>query len=360
MADCGPGWFSCCDVEAICTPFSDAFGRAASTDLGADWEEIGGNHWDIYSNTLRNFDGTGIALEVPTAEPVYGFYASFSTVAEGTENNWRIVLNYDPATGYYHYVNFARGNVDNVTLSVGYHGAGGDVVIDADSTADINNAPIPPCTQVGYPTAVDHNTTRTITACLSARGIFGIATMPVGPATYYYAWGPAGGPINSTHSRAGLASLNGQSTRFDDFHLFRDTTDLTICQDCPCHCGDGYVANTYPAKTLTLTIINTTGICTNLEGLSFTLYRDRSCIWRGLVEWYTYGPACAQLTLGDGTAGLSIPSPYRACYGTGAGTGTCNPVNMVFPGFRGNIASPPTCGCETPGRGGSFDWQLTE
>jgi len=162
-------------------------------------------------------------------------------------------------------------------------------------------------------------------------------------------------------------SGNGLSTRFDDFTLDRDTTDLTVCSDCSCHCGTGYISNTYPTHTLLLTIINASGICANLEGTEFTLHRGRGCLWHGKV---TLGASdyCATFSTNEAGEAILEGLGVTGCFpGTNIGTGSCNPINVTMEGGRGVVALWGTCGCATPPQmcgmvpcPGQFDWVVTE
>ncbi len=374
MPTTGPGWWCCCDT-GDCIIFEDLFNRANSTNLGTDWEEIDADHWSIDTNQLLN-DGQGIALVTATIPIVQGYHVSVRTVDEGSSGNWRIVMNYDPVTGDYYYANLARTDADNCTLSVGHHDGTTDVdtEIDSESTGDWRPAPAPPCPEW---ITVDQTPNRAIYCCLSSRGIYaqtGVLGVPY--IIYYTVWGPLPATLDISLSRVGLASLSGSPTRFDHFDLQRDTTSLTLCDDCPCHCGtDGYVSH---SKTLLLTIINTVGTCASLEGLQFTLYRQQAssaqCSWHGSITIeFEYGPVshCAELIL-DGdpipTGTLGFFEIWNACLPTKNADpgGSCNPVNMTFDGVNiGQTYPPPwgpfwNCGCHTSLGPGSFDWALTE
>ncbi len=352
-----PGGWWCCCISPTCDVFEDSFDRADSKDLGPDWEEISGD-WSIDTNQLLN-DGLGIALVTSTIPVVHGFYVSVKTIDEGSGGNWRIVMNYDPDTGDYYYANFSRDDADNCTLSVGHHDGitNVDTEGDSDGTVRFNGEPGPPCKDY---TTKDDGTTRTIFCCLSDRGIFAFTSVaPFGSLTYT-AW--SGATINPLLSRAGLS---GSSTRFDDFYLARDPTNLTLCPTCPCHCGSGYASN---KKELLLTIINTNEKCANLEGLQFTLYRGRTCQWYGVVTipGETGGTGCATVSLNysdpETCTGFLEFEVGTVCQGEDHNAqpgGTCNPINMTFDGPDSDWILP-FCGCTGLGSHAFFEWALTE
>lgn len=342
------GWWCCCSIEAECVSYTDAFDRADSSDLGSDWEVIEGDEWAIDDHNLYSADGDGIVLHTSTAPVTRGFYAGFTTVDEAPGDKWRLILNYDEIAGTYYYVEFQRIDANNVKLIVG-HSDGG--IIDYDQTADINNAPSP-CSII--PSCNDTNASRSIHVCLSASGIFATADMIAGPATYYMAWGPAS--INIYKPRVGFEALSLQPTRFDDFSVQRDTTNLTTCTACPCHCGEsGYTTNVHE---LLLTIVDATGICANLDGMSFTMYRRRGCVWEGVVTLSPLITRCVQITLGDDPTLSNDPCLAYTVHGSGA---CSSPVDVRFLGATYDIAGPGICGCTTPpGPGGGFWFELTE
>ena len=342
------GGFCCC-APGVCTPFSDSFGRADSTNLGPDWEEVGGDHWSIDNTELYNFSGLGIALVTtqPNTTPVYGFYVSVQTIDESAGDKWRIVMNYDPVTGYYHYAEFSRNSATSCSLSVGYRGATGDVVVDSYSTGDfvLGTAPCP------VPPLEDTVTTRKLGVCLSARGIYAVTSSMLPFPYYYSAWGPKAAAVNPNLPRVGLTSGSGQTVRFDDFDAEWDTTDLTVCSACSCHCGSSYVSN---AHTLLMTIVGAAGTCASLNGTEFILRRTLGCQWEGRVELGQI-IQCVKFWITDGLATIDANNFFCVTDHSGI-PGSCNPMNYTWD----NAGLTINFCCNDPGINGSYSWQVTE
>ena len=368
------GWWCCC--SGGCPTFTETWDipgtLAGSNDLAEYFVVVSGS-WHIESYYVEGVGWfgwadceTGNGLAVCVSD--FGFRAVYVTVETtgeyvtgraGDEKNvngtWRIVLGYADADNYV-FAQWTRTSSTTGTVAVGKKVAGVETVSDSMDTV--------------YP-QTDTLASRTIYVYYTKAGLFCYTSGSIGQA----AWDPGltPGVLAGRVGIMGIGDSPNESRRFDNFHIYEvyETSNLSgksgvdvLCVGTPCACDQDDISTArhpYPGDKL-VTIVNTAGICVNLEGVMVgTLTRTAAVKWEGTIDLGS-GPLPTTLTCGDHWNNWTLAVGSQSCFPSSGvpDSGSCQPLALVFRGFRGDIASPPTCGCTISGLGGSYDLEVTE
>lgn len=326
------------------------------TDLGSNWDEVVGDS-QIVGGELQIPAG-GICISVPHADR--GAQKVYVTMIDlQPDKIYRIIINYSYGDGSYHYVEYECTSTPSGSDYVSYLRVGDSTGGDSNEIADTYTA--------GQDMPLE--------ACRTPGGLYGLAEH-----SEIVAWACSDEP-NALY--AGL--MNNSDTddiEFDDFGIIRyegtnsglfpgDPDTVHRCYTCACEC-DGYCL----PDTLTLTIINTGGLATCLEGETVTLtYLPGTdpFEWHGSASLKTpdcpaFGSTVNFIFYCDGDSSFSLETDWGLAVQTGWGGCThlgwvncfrvdgtpyylsCNPLDIIFGQFVETVS----------GNDGTYYIEITE
>lgn len=324
----------CCCGPQGCTIFSDDFGRADNSSLGANWTEYPSTAFEIFSNTVRSVDG-GIAL-YNTAHPTPSgsMIVSIDTVDEAEGDIYELILNAVDEDNY-HVARFIRNDLFDSVIELSIVVAGVETLLNSATVTTLSG------------------TERNFTALIASNEFCAYVTFSIASMV------TAETDLIANGYYAGFGSPT-VGTQMDNFVFSHHRETRVDCPNCVCQCGDSWVP-----PCLSVHLEGTGRLATLNCDIEITWDRENS-YWEGYanccdVDWPII------LNCGDGLSWDSFTIRFMGlqCV-TGNGdndprspvSGSCDPFLLEFGPYE-VPGDDLACYCDGNGPPNPGTWSAT-